>query len=523
MKQVTILLSAAFLSAFSAGGAAQAAPSAARPNLLVIHTDEHSFRTLGCYRLLLPKELAFVWGEGVTVETPHLDSLARRGALCDRFYTASPVCTPSRASFVTGRYPQNTGAPNNDLPMSDEMVTFAEALRRHGYATGYAGKWHLDGKAKPGWSPARKFGFEDNRFMFNRGHWKLLEDASDGPRVKGRNTKGEESYDVTGADEKSFTTDFLADRTVAFLRAHKDGPFCFMLSIPDPHGPNTVRPPYDTQFATLAFKHPSSAGDNGKMENMSRYFGMVKCIDDNVGKILDGLRETGLLERTVIVFTADHGDMCGERGLVNKGVPYEASARLPFILTYPGRVKPGTLIHEALSTVDFKPTVLGLLGLPPDKRDEGRDASALFLTGQAPSGWKDVVFSRNSAGSWLMAVSSRHKFIVSRNADPCLYDLDRDPAEQLNLFAEPSSREIVRGLARALAEYVVRYKEPFAEQPLLRADLAWSAEGVGLYVSPVRVPVRAKKDGKRGAAAEEEEWAGSSLESGAMHVESMGP
>ncbi len=197
--------------------------------------------------------------------------------------------------------------------------------------------------------------------------------------------------------------------------------------------------------------------------------------------------------------------MCGERGLVNKGVPYEASSRIPFILTYPGRVKPGTLIHEALSTVDFKPTVLGLLGLPPDKRDEGRDASALFLTGKAPSDWKDVVFSRNSAGNWLMAVSSRHKFIVSRNADPCLYDLDRDPAEQLNLFAEPSLRETVRGLARELAEYAVRYKDPYAEQPSLRADLVWAAEGIGPYVSSVRAPVRAKKNAKRGAAAEEEE------------------
>lgn len=504
MKQSVILLSAAFVSAISIGVAAQAAPSAARPNLLVIHTDEHSFRTLGCYRALLPKEHALVWGEGVAVETPHIDSLARRGALCNRFYTASPVCTPSRASFLTGRYPQNTGAPSNDLPMGNEMVTFAEALKSHGYATGYAGKWHLDGNAKPGWSPARKFGFEDNRYMFNRGHWKQLENTSDGPRVKGRNKKGEESYDVTGADEKSFTTDFLADRTVAFFRAHKDAPFCFMLSIPDPHGPNTVRPPYDTQFASLAFKRPASAGDNGKMENMARYFGMVKCIDDNVGKILDGLRDTGLLERTIIVFTADHGDMCGERGLVNKGVPYEASARIPFILTYPGRVKPGTVIREALSTVDFKPTVLGLLGLPSDAQDEGRDASVLFLAGQAPSGWKDVVFSRNSAGNWLMAVSSHHKFIVSRNADPCLYDLDRDPAEQLNLFAEPSSRETVRGLARALTEYAVRYKEPYTEQASLRADLAWATEGVGPYVSPVRTPVRTK-DRKRGAAAEEEE------------------
>ena len=105
------------------------AHSADKPNLLIIHTDEHNFRTLGCYRALMPKEQAFIWGDGVAVETPHIDSLAKRGAICDRFYAASPVCTPSRASFLTGRYPQNTGAPINDLPMRDDMVTFAEVLR----------------------------------------------------------------------------------------------------------------------------------------------------------------------------------------------------------------------------------------------------------------------------------------------------------------------------------------------------------------------------------------------------------
>lgn len=212
--------------------AEQALPS--RPNVLIIQTDEHNFRTLGCYRALLPKEQAFVWGDGLAVETPHIDSLAKRGALCDRFYAASPVCTPSRASFVTGRYPQNTGASMNDRPMRDDVVTFAEALRRKGYATGYTGKWHVDSPARPGWSPGRKFGFEDNRYLFNRGHWKQLEDTPNGPAVKARNAKGGPTYNVIGADEKSFTTDFLADKTVTFIRAHKSEPFCFMLSLPDP-------------------------------------------------------------------------------------------------------------------------------------------------------------------------------------------------------------------------------------------------------------------------------------------------
>jgi arylsulfatase A-like enzyme len=484
-------------------GAAAAAPLPSKPNVLILHTDEHNFRTLGCYRALLAKEEAFVWGDGVAVATPNIDSLARRGALCDRFYAASPVCTPSRASFVTGRYPQNTGAPINDRPMRDDVVTFAEVLRRNGYATGYAGKWHVDGPARPGWTPARKFGFEDNRYLFNRGHWKQLEDTPAGPAVKARNANGAPTYNVAGADEKSFTTDFLADKTVAFIQAHKGEPFCFMVSFPDPHGPNTVRAPYDTLFTNLTFQLPRSADGTGKLENMARYFGMVKCIDDNVGKILQALRAAGVLENTLVIFTSDHGDMCGEHSLNNKGVPFEGSARIPFVIAYPGRIKPGIVIHEALATVDFKPTLLGLLGQTRDPQDEGRDASALFGTGQAPANWKDVTFSRNANGNWLMAVSCRHKFIVCPDADPCLFDLEKDPFEMNNLCSAPGSRETVRGLARALMDYAQRFKEPYAAEPAMSAALVWAAEGTGTYTPPKRAAAARGKKSRAGGETEE--------------------
>lgn len=495
--------------ALAVGAQAASAAEAARPNVLIIHTDEHNFRTLGCYRARMPKEQAFVWGEGVAVETPHIDALARRGAVCTRFYAASPVCTPSRASFVTGRYPQNTGCDENDKPLHDGLVSFAEALRRQGYATGYAGKWHLDGRERPGWAPARHFGFEDNRYLFNRGHWKQLEDTEEGPAVKAHNRSGEPTYSAVGADEKSFTTDFLADKAAAFIAAHRDAPFCYMVSFPDPHGPNSVRPPYDTMYTNFAFCLPASAEGRGKMEDMARYFGMVKCVDDNVGKLAEALRKAGILERTIVVFTSDHGDMCGEHGLVNKGVPYEASARIPFVVAWPGRIKAGTTVRDALSTVDFKPTLLGLLGLPPDPSDEGRDASALLLTGAAPDGWADAVFSRNHAGRWLMAVSSHHKLIVYPDSDPCLYDLDADPFEMRNRFADPACRETVRVLARQLLAHAVRAHEPYAEQPAMRADLQWCAEGEGAYAPPPRPALRpggAKgKRARAGAGAEKEE------------------
>lgn len=471
------------------------AVAAARPNLVVIHTDEHNFRTLGCYRALLPADRAFAWGEGVAVETPNIDWLARHGAICDRYYATSPVCTPSRAALVSGRYPQNTGAIANDLPMRDDVVTFAEALRREGYATGYAGKWHLDGPGRPQWAPARRFGFDDNRYMFNRGHWKKLGEAAGGPRVAATDARGEPTYALAGADERSYTTDFLVDRAVEFIRRHEEGPFCYMVSIPDPHGPNAVRPPYDTKFTGLAFRQPRSARSPGEglpsyaatlpdrfdAGEMARYFGMVKCIDDNVGKVIDALRQAGVLDRTFVVFTSDHGDMCGEHGRHNKGIPLEASARIPFVLYAPGAVEPGTVVGQALGTVDFKPTILSLMGVANPTRDEGRDASDLFR-GRRGTPWNDVAFVRiggpDGDRGWMGAFSRRHKLVVAAGADPALFDLEEDPDEMTNLFSSPVHREAVRRLARELAAYARDRRDPLLNSARVRSELA-RAEGGG--------------------------------------------
>src|SRR5687768_9501070 len=162
MKHLSLLCLTLLTTTVRLAAALAATPE--RPNLLVIMTDEHNFRTLGCYRALMSPEQAFMWGPGVKVDTPNIDWLAKNGAIADRFYATSPVCTPSRAALMSGLYPQNTGAHTNNIPMDDRVVTFAEVLRRRGYTTGYAGKWHLDGDARPGWSPARKFGFDDNRY-----------------------------------------------------------------------------------------------------------------------------------------------------------------------------------------------------------------------------------------------------------------------------------------------------------------------------------------------------------------------
>ena len=435
---------------------------AERPNLLIIHTDEHNFRTLGCYG-------------GKIVKTPNIDFLAVNGAMCTKFYATTPVCSPSRSAFVSGRYPQNTPVVTNNIPMSGEIVTFAEILRRRGYATGYAGKWHLDGAGKPQWAPKRQFGFQDNRYMFNRGHWKKMEDAPAGPRVAARNDKDKPTYAVEGADGKSFTTDWLATKAIDFVNAHRDEPFCYMLSIPDPHGPNTVRAPYDTMFKPGQVSVPSTfhkskeqtpgwappeknLTEKSLKRLMPPYYGMVKCIDDNVGRILAALRRTGVLDCTIVVFTSDHGDLCGEHKRLNKGVPYEGSAKIPFVMYYPEKIKGGTVVNQVLTCVDFLPTVLSLMAVKTAGLEQGRDASAL-LTGKTPSNWKDIGFMRGT-NDWLCAVTQDYKIVYSQKDVPWLFDLKKDPDELTNFFKNPKYSDVARNLTAELMAYCKRYDDP---------------------------------------------------------------
>jgi len=467
-----------------------------RPNLLIVMTDEHNFRTLGCYRRLLPKDQALMWGKAV-VETPHIDWLAEKGAICTSFYAATPVCSPSRAAFVSGRYPQNTPVTTNNIPLADDIVTFAEVLRRDGYATGYAGKWHIDGAGKPQWAPKRQFGFTDNRYMFNRGHWKQLEDTPEGPRVAARSGKAP-SYSIAGANRRNFTTDFLADKAVEFIKEHREEPFCYMLSLPDPHGPDTVRPPYDTMYADQTYRQPRSAGKPdeglpswGKKQqggyDQSKYYGMVKCIDDNMGKILGAVWRAGVLEHTIVVFTADHGDLRGEHHRHNKGVPYEGSARVPFVVYFPEKIQAGTVVPQALTTADFQPTILNLMGAKTSGKEEGRDASGLF-TGKADD-WADFAFMRSTgkpgdSTGWLAVVSDRYKLVFSSRDEPWLFDLEKDAHEMTNAFGRPEQRETVREFSKALAAYAKQTADPYVTSPRIKHDLDWAVHGTGPYEAP---------------------------------------
>ena len=320
------------------------------------------------------------------------------------------------------------------------------------------------------------------------GHWKKFEITGDGPRVAAIR-RGKPYYGVENANDNSFSTDWLANRTIDFINANKAKPFCYMVSFPDPHGPNTVRKPYGTMYKDVNVPIPISvnkprsetprwaAGDPKITADtvrllMPKYYGMIKCLDDNIGRILDTLRKNGQIDHTIIAFTSDHGDLCGEHGRLNKGVPYEGSARIPFLLHYPGKIPPGTVVNQALSCVDFVPTLFALTGDKLPKGVEGRDASALFRGNK--NQWEDIAFIRSTSTGkpWLAAVTDRYKLVYSALGDPWLYDLQNDPDELHNAFARPKSRKIVNKLTAKLAAYAKQHNDPYANNPQIKADMA---------------------------------------------------
>lgn len=491
--------------ALSAFGASAVSKVRKPYNVLIIHTDEHNFRTLGCYRQVLPEKEALMWGKPV-VETPHIDSIADRGLTADAYYCASPICGPSRASFVSGLYPMDTGVIENDVQIHQDIETFATALQRAGYATGYVGKWHLDGlqdeiirymeekTGKParnmyaapeyytGWvPPERGLGFTDNRFMFDCWHGKKIVSDPNGGNP-------EMFYPTEIGDEKTFMTDWLSDRTVEFIEQHKNEPFCCMVSIPDPHGPDFVREPYLGMYKDAPFEEPYTGKKDPKTaptwarvtgskpgDKDDAYFGMVKCIDDNVGKMLKKLDELGLTDRTLVLFTSDHGDMRGEHGRQNKGIPYEASARIPFVVAAPGLIPAGIRTDVALNTIDFKPTLLSLLGVSAEKPSEGRDASAVLRGGPVSKDWKNLIFSRSPAvrkgTAWLMATDGRYKLIASPVEPIWLIDLKKDPGELVNRAGDPELAPVRARMAQELLKYAEEFNDPNLPLGNMRASL----------------------------------------------------
>ena len=429
------------------------------PNLLIIHTDQLSCWAVSIYA----KQRTETANYGkVLVKTPNIDSLAQEGAIFYNFFTNSAVCTPSRGCLVTGRYPHSHGAYRNNIEMNRDEVTIAHILQRVGYETGYAGKWHLDGPPKPGWvRPERSMGFADCRFMFNRGHWKKIVERPQGnPEVS--------PYKVIG-DEKTFTTDWLADKTIEFIKRPRTKPFFYMVSIPDPHGPFTVREPYMTMYRpedmTVPNNFKQSPAGKGKkktagqmQKSKAQYCGLVKCIDDNVGRILQVLKDERSLDDTIIVFTTDHGEYMGEHGLYGKNQWYRTAYQIPFIVRWPKRIRAGTVINNFVTNVDVQQTLLGLMGFKSCGREQGRDASGL-LRGEKIK-WTDEAMIHHSSLESAGIFTPEYELILKAKGNHMFFDRINDPEQIKNLYNNPDYRKVFNDLATRIIRYNIDINAP---------------------------------------------------------------
>lgn len=451
--------------------------AADKPNVVMVYTDEHNFRTIEAYLPLLGEAQRHPWGEQAKLETPNLNYLAENGVLMNNCYVSTPVSTPSRASMMTGMYTQKTNCTMNDLALDTSLKTIAQCFSENGYETGYIGKWHLSGSAKPGWDPAPNYGWKDNYYMFNRGHYKSIKDSGDSyPLIKNGLVDG---YD--------FMTDYLTDKAIDYVNKNKENPFLLCLSIPDPHGPNVVAKEYFSQYADMTFNKPATAGKDMSQypswatgnvsltqNDFRNYWGMVKCIDDNIGRLVNVLRENNQLDNTIIVFTSDHGDMCGEHGREDKSIPLEASMKVPFIIYAPNMLPKGHVVQEAVSNIDVYPTLVELCGLSGAPKVDGISIVPLLKNQEGYTG-RNCVFSRSTGGNtgWLAVTTDRYKLVVSSKEtdQPWLGDKKVDPDELQNYYFDPAYAEVVADLQARLIKYCEENAEPKFTNNVIRETL----------------------------------------------------
>ena len=428
-----------------------------KPNLLIVMSDEHAPQFSGAYG-------------HPQVQTPHLDKLARGGVLFESAYCNSPVCVPSRMSFMTGRYVHQIGTWDNASPLSTEIPTWAHLLRAQGYDVVLAGKQHFIG-------PDQLHGF---RAQLGRDlHAELYHPIHDW-------AEGTPPASVPWAHlaqaGPGTTTEIEVDDAVeeAALRYLRDpargrGPWALNVSFIAPHFPFVVPqrfwdlyPPEGVDMPVIPPGHLESQhavyqrlranfGLADVPEHQVRraragYYGLITYLDEKIGSLIATLEETGQRDNTLIVYCSDHGEMAGEHGLWRKSNFYEHAARVPLVMNWPGQLPAGHRVRETVSLVDLVATMVEVTGASAVGPQDGHSLWALAQGDGA--GWKDEAFSELHANGIARPIamlrSGRYKLNVSLDDPPELYDLVADPSEMNDLAGDPSYRTILDALRSRL-------------------------------------------------------------------------
>ncbi|NKB69984.1 MAG: sulfatase-like hydrolase/transferase [Candidatus Latescibacteria bacterium] len=444
-----------------------------RPNILWICTDQQRFDTIGALG-------------NSHVRTPHIDALAAAGTAFTHAFCQSPICTPSRASFLTGMYPSSVhGCTNGNDYWADAAPLVTRLLAEGGYDCGLAGKLHLagaHGRIEPrGDDGYRVFHWShDPRDIWPQGHAYANWVHAQGGDLKHLNAHPEEMPVAL------HQTTWCTDRAIDFLSEERDGPWLMSVNMFDPHSP--LDPPGEVlkgwdpatlpgpSFGQEDLEAHEKLGrvdglgvprrpDQKAKQDQAAYYAMIELIDDNVGRMLAALEQTGQRDNTLVIFMSDHGEMLWDHGLMGKGCRfYEPLVRVPLICSWPGQVRAGVRSAALVELIDIAPMLLQLAGVEAPSRMQGRSLWDL-LTGQANDQAHrpyvrseyyralnpDAPGREHLQGTYgTMIRDQRYKLSVYHDrAQGELFDLQADPGEFDNLWDDPAHGEVRFRLLKA--------------------------------------------------------------------------
>ncbi|MGI6030034.1 MAG: sulfatase [Eubacteriales bacterium] len=457
-----------------------------RPNILIICSDQQRYDTLGCY------------GNSFT-RTPNLDGLAQEGVLFERAYCQNPVCTPSRASFMTGRYPRTTCCRQNGQDIPEREVLFSKLLADGGYTCGLCGKFHLSA-CEPSSSPRSERRIDDGFHYFEWTHASSHRQPTNAYQLWLRE-RGV-PYQVTPMEECRYVqkgmpaqwhqTTFCTSKAMNFIDScgEYDDPWMFVINYFDPHAafdpPEEYIKPYLERLEDIPLPNftPEELEDKPVIQkeeyykatnskrfysgkwysypaaNMTEqdhryikaaYWAMCDLIDDQVGRLLDHLKESGQAENTLVVYMSDHGELLGDHGMYYKGpFFYEPSVRVPFIFSWPGNFQSGKRCGVPVELIDLAPTLLEAAGIEIPAYMQGKSLYP-YLCGQEDTPpVTDVYCEYYNSLPWnephihaTMVLDDRYKLVLYHTLqDGELYDLQQDPIERVNRWRDPAFASI---------------------------------------------------------------------------------
>ena len=426
-------------------------PTQQKPNVIVFFTDQQRHDSTG------------VHGNPLDL-TPNFDRMARAGTHLYHYFTCQPVCGPARSSLQTGQYATTTGCWKNGIPLAEDATTLAKEFGAAGYQTGYIGKWHLGDRSSVGpVAPAQRGGYD---YWLAANAIEATSDAYD-TRV----------WDGDGHEQKlpGYRVDALTDAAIRYVDDNKDDPFFLFISYLEPHHQNhrddyPAPTGYEEEFVARWTPPDLQALGGTSARHLPGYWGMVKRLDEALGRLLDTLKSLDLDENTIVLFVSDHGNHFKTRNAEYKRSCHDASIRVPCAFSGPG-FEAGGQLQQLTSLVDLPPTLLDAAGLPVPDSMQGR--SIVPLVKRENVEWPDEVFVQISESQTGRAVrTARWKYSVSvpgsdgpsasRYVEEFLYDLKADPWELNNLLGVESHQEVADVMRERL---VKRMKEAGEAEP----------------------------------------------------------